>query len=65
MNLIIDVREKLLIESVKYLKSSDKKFADIEFETKNLVEPKQVIKKYPNNFIIEKINKLKKEKRNK
>ena len=36
MNLVIDVREKLLIESAKYLKSSEKKFNDIEIETKNL-----------------------------
>lgn len=34
--IIIDCREKLLIESIKYLKSLDKKFTDIEIEIKNL-----------------------------
>lgn len=34
--IIIDCREKLLIESVKYLKSIDTKFSDIEIEIKNL-----------------------------
>ena len=52
MNLIIDVREKLLIESVKYLKSSDKKFADIEFETKNLDLGDIIIKDKEGNDIL-------------